>query len=132
MTSTDARSALAFLLDEQRRREVQHNSRSAVRVDEDDDDDDRECPIFDYHYEKDGNNGITKLINFTAAEFRDLHSKIHTQVITRWNIGRGRKSRHTSMDVCFMACGYVCFANECTHTQITPSVFRWRVVQSLP
>lgn len=92
MTSPSANSALAFLLDEQRRREVQHNSRSNQRFDDDDDDDedDRECPIFDYHYDKDGNDGITKLINFTAGEFRDLYSKIHTQVITRWNVGRER------------------------------------------
>lgn len=104
MASSSARSALERLQDEHRCREVALSAVNTSSYDDDDDDDiDRECPVFDKFYTADGNEGIRKLINFTAVEFRGLYSRIQAQVVSRWNVGRGRKTTQTPMDVFFMS-----------------------------
>lgn len=101
MTSDEARSALALLFENERKRDVVLNRRSADSV-EDDDDADREWPAFDKYYDKYINKWIAKLINFTAMEFRGLYAKLHEEALTKWNFGSGRKFKHTSIDVFFM------------------------------
>lgn len=101
--ASDSARALLELQEEHRRRDVVLSRAATTSHDDEDDDDlDRECPIFDKFYAADGNAGIRRLTNFTAAEFRELYAKIHEGLVTRWNVGRGRKTVQTPMDVFFM------------------------------
>lgn len=103
MDSNSVLSAIDHLSRAHQRREIALNRHSTVRAETEDADEDRDCPIFDSFYDADGNEGVMKMVNFSAPEFRALYASIHDRIVTLWNVGRGRKSPHTPMDVLFMA-----------------------------
>ena len=55
---------------------------SSTRDADSDDDGDLDCPIFDCFYNADENNGIAKMIIFTAVEFRDLYARLQGHIVT--------------------------------------------------
>lgn len=102
MDTRSARAGLSVLSSAHRRREIAISRHPHLRDAESDDEADLESPIFDSFYEADGNEGILKMTNFTANEFRVLYGKLHNYIVTNWNVGRGRKCTQKPMDVLFM------------------------------
>lgn len=102
MDTTHARSGLSVLSEAHTRREIEISRESIVRDADSDDEADMECPIMDSFYEADGNDGIKKMTNLTIPEFRKIYGQIHGYVITKWNVGRGRKSSVKPMDAFFL------------------------------
>lgn len=74
------------------RREIEINRESIIRDAESDDEADMDCPIMEIVFDADVNDGIKKMTNFTVLEFRTIYGKINGYVMTRWNVGLGRKS----------------------------------------
>lgn len=102
MDNSTARAGLRALFAAHHRRELEFSRHPRFRGAESDDDADLESPIFDSFYNSDGNDGILKMTNLTAAEFRDLYSKVHAHLASWWNVGRGHKCEQKPMDFLFM------------------------------
>eukprot|EP00171_Calliarthron_tuberculosum_P021823 IDg21823t1 len=102
MDTNSARAGLQVLSSAHHRRELAYSRHPRFRDADSDDDADLESPVFDSFYNADGNEGVLKMTNFTAAEFRVLYGKLHSHLATRWNVGRGRKCAQKPMDVFFM------------------------------
>ncbi len=75
---------------------------SASRYQESDDEADSECPIIDSFYGPGSNEDVLKMCKFTLPELRRLYAIMQECIVTSWNVGRGRRSTLTPMDVLFM------------------------------
>ena len=102
MDRNAAASGLRLLCEalEDREREIGEYPTSHEEVS--DDEADAESPVFDSFYSAGGSEGIMKMTNFTPSEFRSIWNTIEGYVSEHWNVGRGRKSSHSAMDVFFM------------------------------
>ena len=73
-----------------------------MREEEDDDVRNEEAPMLQEMYSKEGNQSLLAVTNFTLVELDELWSKIRDVILTKWNVGRGRRSKHTAKDVFVM------------------------------
>lgn len=97
-----AQDALRILAEQAVEKTHQLSTYSVTPNQESDNEADSESPVVDSFYEFGGNDSILKMTNFTLPEFRRLYGIFYESITTSWNLGRGKRSHHTSMDVLFI------------------------------
>lgn len=65
----------------------------------DDDNDTADAPKFQHIHRVGGNQALVELTNFNRSEFEELWSLVQPHVETRYNVGRGRKTKETAKDM---------------------------------
>ncbi len=103
MNAVRAEDALRILSEQAAEREHQLSTYSSTKTDDLVDNVEAECPIFDSFHQSGGHGAILKMSNFAPFEFRKLYSIKQPEIVTSWNVGRGRRSQFQPMDVLFMA-----------------------------
>ena len=81
MERIDTLNGLRVLSEAQNRRTVEIRRHSSQQIAEEDEDADNESPIFDSFYAADGNEGIMKMINLSAREFRRLYGELRLHIV---------------------------------------------------
>ena len=101
-SENDARNALSFLAEVAVAREVEISNFNTTRDQESSDEEaDSPCPYFDQFYNQSGSEGMKKMTNFTAPEFEQIWRNMQSFIATKYNKGRGMRSKVTGKDITF-------------------------------
>ena len=103
MNSARAEDALRLLGEIAAEREHELSNYPTTREQESDTEADEESPIFNSFYNSGGSESIMKMTNFTPNEFRTFYGTLQSHIMTKWNVGRGKRSQYKPMDVFFMS-----------------------------
>ncbi|KAE9297319.1 hypothetical protein PR003_g23526 [Phytophthora rubi] len=65
-------------------------------------DEDSAHPLLDTYRDSVGSEGVLKMTNFTPSEIERVYGCVSDFMATRWNVGRGQRSKRTPVDMFFM------------------------------
>ena len=66
-----------------------------------DDENDSRAPLYDTFYQEGGVGAILSITNIDPQQFDTLWGHLQDYVLKNFNVGRGRRTKHTGSDVFF-------------------------------